>query len=115
MPRFDLELFLRLLQDYAITRANVVPPIVLALAKHPLVAKYDLHALLSINSGAAPLDASVEQAAGERLHCFVAQGYRLTETSPVVSAAPADPARRRGGSAGLLIPNTESRVIDPVS
>jgi acyl-CoA synthetase (AMP-forming)/AMP-acid ligase II len=115
MPRFDLELFLRLLQDYTITRANVVPPIVLALAKHPLVARYDLHALLSINSGAAPLDASVEQACGDRLKCFVGQGYGLTETSPVVSTTPVDPAKRRGGSAGLLIPNTECKVIDPVS
>ena len=115
MPRFDLELFLRLLQDYKITRANVVPPIVLAMAKHPLVAKYDLHALLSINSGAAPLDASVEQAASDRLNCFVAQGYGLTETSPVVSTTPIDPAKRRGGSAGLLIPNTECKVMDPAS
>jgi acyl-CoA synthetase (AMP-forming)/AMP-acid ligase II len=115
MPRFDLELFLRLMQDYAITRANVVPPIVLALAKHPLVARYDLHALLSITSGSAPLDAVVEQACGERLKCFVAQGYGLTETSPVVSTTPVDPARRRGGSAGLLIPNTECKVMDPVS
>jgi acyl-CoA synthetase (AMP-forming)/AMP-acid ligase II len=115
MPRFDLELFLRLMQDYAITRANVVPPIILALAKHPLVARYDLHALLSVNSGAAPLDAAVEQACGDRLKCFVAQGYGLTETSPVVSTTPIDPARRRGGSAGLLIPNTECKVMDPVS
>ena len=115
MPRFDLELFLRLMQDYAITRANVVPPIVLALAKHPLVARYDLRALLSINSGAAPLDASVEQACSDRLKCFVAQGYGLTETSPVVSTTPVDPFRRRGGSAGLLIPNTECKVMDPSS
>src|SRR2546430_4018713 len=115
MPRFDLELFLRLLQDYGITRANVVPPIVLALAKHPLVARYDLRALQSINSGAAPLDASVEQACGDRLKCFVAQGYGLTETSPVVSTTPVDPARRRSGSAGLLIPNTECQGMDPAS
>ena len=115
MPRFDLELFLRLLQDYKVTRANVVPPIVLALAKHPLVAKYKLQASLSINSGAAPLDASVEQACGDRLNCFVAQGYGLTETSPVVSTTPVDPARRRGGSAGILIPNTECKVMDTAS
>src|SRR5512132_3528226 len=36
MPRFDLEAFLRVLQDQRITRAFLVPPIVLALAKHPL-------------------------------------------------------------------------------
>ncbi len=37
MPRFDLAEFLRVLQDYRITRVCVVPPIVLALVKHPLV------------------------------------------------------------------------------
>jgi acyl-CoA synthetase (AMP-forming)/AMP-acid ligase II len=42
MPRFDLAEFLRVIQDYRITRAYVVPPIVLALAKHPLVDKFDL-------------------------------------------------------------------------
>ena len=115
MPRFDLELFLKIMQDYGITRANLVPPIILALAKHPIVDKYKLGSLLSINSGAAPLDASVELACAERLSCFVAQGYGLTETSPVISATPVDPAQHRPGSAGLLLPNTESKVMDPVS
>jgi acyl-CoA synthetase (AMP-forming)/AMP-acid ligase II len=115
MPRFDLEQFLQLLQQHRITRAYLVPPIVLALAKHPLVANYDLGSLLSINSGAAPLGGNLEQACADRLHCFVAQGYGLTETSPVVSTTPIDPAIRRPGSAGLLIPNTECKVVDPLS
>ncbi|TMD38941.1 MAG: 4-coumarate--CoA ligase family protein [Chloroflexi bacterium] len=115
MPRFDLEQFLALMQQHAITRAYLVPPIVLALAKHPLVSKYDLGSLLSINSGAAPLGATLEQACADRLNCFVAQGYGLTETSPVVSTTPIDPAQRRAGSAGLLIPNTECKVVDPAS
>ena len=54
VPRFDLEQFLALLQDQRITQAYVAPPIVLALAKHPLVDKYDLSALKSVFSGAAP-------------------------------------------------------------
>src|SRR5205823_2851165 len=113
--RFDLEQFLQLLQQHAVTRAYLVPPIVLALAKHPLVEKYNLGSLRSINSGAAPLGGNVEQACGDRLDCFVAQGYGLTETSPVVSTTPIDPAQRRAGSAGLLIPNTECKVVDPAS
>ena len=115
MPRFDLEGFLRLIQEQRITRAYLVPPIVLALAKHPLVDRYDLSSLVSINSGAAPLDASVEQACAQRIGCFTAQGYGLTETSPVVSATPVDEARLRPGSAGLLIPNTEACVVDPIT
>src|SRR5262249_36102325 len=41
MPRFELMEFLRILQDYRVTFAHLVPPIVLALAKHPAVASYD--------------------------------------------------------------------------
>src|SRR5689334_12584582 len=83
MPRFDLEQFLQLMQQHEVTRAYLVPPIVLALAKHPLVDKYKLGSLRSINSGAAPLGENIEEACENRLHCFVAQGYGLTETSPV--------------------------------
>ncbi len=115
MPRFDLEEFLRLLQDHRITRAYVAPPIVLALAKHPLVAKYDLSELKSVFSGAAPLDASMEEACTERLGCEVIQGWGLTETSPVVTTNYNTPRGPRPGSVGVPLPNTELRVVDPAT
>jgi acyl-CoA synthetase (AMP-forming)/AMP-acid ligase II len=115
MPRFDLEQFLRLLQDQRITRAYVAPPIVLALAKHPLVDSYDLSSLKSIFSGAAPLDASLEQACAERLGCEVMQGWGLTETSPVVTTNYNTPQGPRPGSVGVPLPNTEMRVVDPAT
>src|SRR5439155_1287953 len=59
MPKFELESFLQLLQDHRITRAHIVPPIILALAKHPLVDRYDLSSVRLIMSGAAPLDAGL--------------------------------------------------------
>jgi acyl-CoA synthetase (AMP-forming)/AMP-acid ligase II len=115
MPRFDLEGFLRILQDYRITRAFVVPPIVLALAKHPMVDGYDLSALQSIVSGAAPLDAGLERACADRLGCLVVQGWGLTETSPVVTGNLNAPKGPRPGSVGVLLPNTEVRVVDPAT
>jgi acyl-CoA synthetase (AMP-forming)/AMP-acid ligase II len=66
MPRFDLEQFLTILQDYRVTAAAVVPPIMLALAKHPLVDRFDLSALQFIGSGAASLDAELEEACAKR-------------------------------------------------
>jgi acyl-CoA synthetase (AMP-forming)/AMP-acid ligase II len=115
MPRFDLEGFLGTLQDHRITRAYVAPPIVLALARHPLVDKYDLSSLDSILSGAAPLDAALEQACGRRLDAVIGQGWGLTETSPVVTTTFGAPAGPRPGSVGVLIPNTEARVVDPAT
>lgn len=37
MMRFELQPFLELIQKYKVTRMNLVPPILIALAKHPLV------------------------------------------------------------------------------
>jgi acyl-CoA synthetase (AMP-forming)/AMP-acid ligase II len=115
MPRFDLEDFLRILQEQRITQAFLVPPIVLALAKHPMVDKYDLSSLEFIMSGAAPLDAGLERAASGRLGCEVTQGWGLTETSPVLTTNAGAPLGPRPGTVGVPLPNTELRVVDPAT
>jgi acyl-CoA synthetase (AMP-forming)/AMP-acid ligase II len=110
MPRFELDGFLGLMQQHRVTFACLVPPIVVALAKHPDVDRFDLSGLTHIMSGAAPLDASVADKAAGRLRCSVLQGYGLTETSPVLSAPVRDRARGRADSVGLILPNTEIRI-----
>jgi len=115
LPKFELEPFLGLLQQYRITRAFVVPPLVLALAKHPAVDGYDLSSLRFMFSGAAPLDAALETACTRRLGCGVTQGYGLTEASPVTHATSDEPGKAKPGTIGTLLPNTECRIVDPVS
>lgn len=112
MPRFDLEQFLSLHQEHGITRSFVAPPIVLAMAKHPMVDEYDLSKLEQVFSGAAPLSAELAQEAGERLGCEVVQGYGMTELSPVSHLTP--PGMFKPGSAGVTAPNTDVRIVDPV-
>ena len=111
MPRFDLEQFLQILQDHKVTRAYLVPPIILALAKHPIVGNYDLSSLTQVFSGAAPLSAELAAEAAARIECEVVQGYGLTETSPVTHATP--PGRAKPGSIGVTVSNTEIRIVDP--
>ncbi len=112
MPRFDLELFLRLLEKHEVTRAHLVPPIVLALAKHPLVEQFKFPKLKTIMSGAAPLGPELAEACAKRLGCTVKQGYGLTETSPVTHVNPDPPGRVVPGSIGITLPNTECRIMD---
>ncbi len=112
MPRFDLEQFLGLIEKHRITRMHLVPPIILALAKHPLVEKFDLSSLKVIVSGAAPLGEEVARTAAQRVGALVKQGYGLTETSPVTHLNPDDPAKVKLASVGPPIPNTECRVVD---
>jgi len=113
LPRFELEAFLDIMQKHRISVANLVPPIVLALAKHPVVDKYDLSSLRLIISGAAPLGADVAEACARRIKCDVQQGYGLTETSPVTHVNLKDP--ERFASIGPLLPNTECRIVDPAT
>lgn len=56
LERFTLEDWLGTIQKYKITFAFVVPPIVLALAKDPIVDKYNLKSMKMLNSGAAPYE-----------------------------------------------------------
>ena len=45
MSSFELPLFLKTIQDHEVTRGHVVPPIALALAKHPIIDNYNLSSL----------------------------------------------------------------------
>ena len=110
VPRFDLQQCLELIQQHRITRLFAVPPIVLALAKHPLVDQYDLSSLRQVFSGAAPLGAELAQEASHRINCEVVQGYGMTEMSPVSHVT------RMGGfkpgTCGVTVANTECRIVD---
>ena len=113
MPRFDLEQCLQTLQKYRVTFAPLVPPIVLALAKNPVVDKYELTSLRTIFSGAAPLPEKLAKNVSARLGCLVVQGYGLTETSPVTHAMRVHgPFPIKAASIGPPIPNTEVKVVD---
>jgi acyl-CoA synthetase (AMP-forming)/AMP-acid ligase II len=112
MPRFDLEGFLKAAQDYGVSMAHLVPPIVLALSKHPIVENYKLPRLKTIFSGAAPLGADLTRACMQRLNCQVRQGYGMTETSPVTHSSPSELSQIKFGSVGVCAPNTECKIID---
>jgi acyl-CoA synthetase (AMP-forming)/AMP-acid ligase II len=109
MPVFHLETFLQTLQDYRITGAHVAPPIVVALAKHPVVDRYDLSALRYLFSGAAPLSRELSEAVTARLGCVVRQAYGASEISPAANITPEHHIKE--GSVGPLLPNTVAKIL----
>jgi acyl-CoA synthetase (AMP-forming)/AMP-acid ligase II len=111
--RFDLEQYLSAIQTHRITFSHLVPPILVALAKHPLVDQYDVSSLEGIMSGAAPLGGELAHAVEKRLGCVVGQGYGLTETSPVTHTAPNQRIGQTPHDAiGPSLPNTEIMIVD---
>lgn len=59
MEKFDFETVLRNVEKYRITHLNLVPPVMVMLAKRPETKKYDLSSVVSVGSGAAPLSREV--------------------------------------------------------
>ncbi|XP_002991507.2 4-coumarate--CoA ligase-like 7 [Selaginella moellendorffii] len=107
--KFDLLHMLQCIQRFKITSLPMVPPIVVALLKHPAVESYDLSSLKRAASGAAPL-------AKETLEAFLAkfpqiqefsQAYGMTETTGLGASGEAP-----FGSAGLLTANHEAKVTN---
>ena len=111
MEKFDLEQWCANVQKHKITFAYVVPPVVLRLAKDPIVSKYDLSSLRMMNSGAAPLTREIVETLWNRLKLPVKQGYGLSETSPTTHTQPWDRWRTTMGSVGTLLANQTAKYV----
>jgi acyl-CoA synthetase (AMP-forming)/AMP-acid ligase II len=114
LSRFDFEQYLQLIQDYRVTRTFATPPILVQLAKNPVVANYDLSSLGLITSGAAPLSAETEALVRERVGCQINQGYGMTEVVPSHICPDNVPASKQG-SVGMCVANHEAMVVAPES
>ena len=86
MPRFVLEELCQSIQASRITVAYVVPPVILLLAKHPAVDKYNLTALRVMHSAAAPLMIDLIKIMYERLKVPISQTYGMSEASPAITS-----------------------------
>ena len=109
--RFHLQDFLQYIQKYKVTKAHIVPPIVLQMAKDPLVAKYDLSSLKECVVAAAPLGKEISHQFRKRLAGIeIKQAYGMTEMSPISHMTPS--SNIIDGSVGCLVPNTQAKIID---
>ncbi|MGV9612207.1 AMP-binding protein [Nocardia xishanensis] len=117
MSKFELDDMLQVVADRRCTYLFIAPPVAVAIAKHPLDAGLDLSSIRMVISGAAPLDAALARTVSDRLGCPVRQGYGMSELSPVSHAIPAGQAGDSIdlGSVGFPVPNTENKLVDPVS
>uniref|UniRef100_A0A1U9WSG4 4-coumarate:coenzyme A ligase 2 n=1 Tax=[Ixeris] dentata var. albiflora TaxID=190261 RepID=A0A1U9WSG4_9ASTR len=117
MPKFEIRSLLELIQRYRVTVAAVVPPMVLSLAKNPMVGSYDLSSIRVVLSGAAPLGKELEDGLRRRVpQAIFGQGYGMTEAGPVLSMSAAfakQPLPTKSGSCGSVVRNAELKVIDP--
>lgn len=113
VPGFDPRVFLESIPKYKVNLTFLVPPILLFLNKHPMVAKADLSSLNQVMSAAAPLGAEmVEEFYSKHPQCTVGQGYGMTETGPVITINPISSCLTKPASTGIPVSNTELKIVD---
>lgn len=111
MPSFELEKYCSIVQEPRITFTNVVPRIILALAKDPIVQHYELSSLRMLTSAAAPLKKDLVEMLYRRLKIPVVQAYGLSETSPGSHNQRWDEWDKGMGSIGRPLPNMEAKIV----
>lgn len=93
----------------------MVPPLMVFLAKHPLVDNYDISSVRELLCGAAPLSKETEDAVYKRLHknksLNIRQGYGMSETT--LSTLMQRDDLRKPGSVGTVLKGIWVKVIDP--
>ncbi len=111
LPRFELKAFLSALTRTGINILPAVPTLIAALAKAGKLAEPHLGALEVVISGGAALPNETRAAFAKVSKALLAEGYGLTEASPVVCCAalrvPSKPM-----SIGQPLPATDVRFVD---
>ncbi|XP_035896412.1 4-coumarate--CoA ligase 1-like [Anopheles stephensi] len=115
LPKFEDFLYLGCIETYRCNTLLSVPPIVLFLAKHPLVDSYDLTSVRTIICGAAPLSRETEELVLQRLpHVqHIRQGYGMSELTLATLIQSGED--HKPGSVGRVQIGTQVKVVDPTT
>jgi len=111
IPKYDVEQVLTAIRTYRPTYFPAVPTIFVSLLSHPNVLEFGLDQVRHFNSGGAPCPVDVIDEFERRIGRTLNEGYGLSETSPVTHSTP-QLARRKPGTVGLPIPDTDIKVVD---
>jgi len=83
--KFDVEHFLRSVQELRITHVFMVPAMINMVLAHPALGRYDLSSLKALSYGAAPMAPSRIAEAWERIGPILSQGYGGSEMTSGVT------------------------------
>jgi len=114
LPRFDPLTALESIQKHKVTVFCGVPTMYAVLLANPELARFDLTSIRVCISGASTLPPQVQKKFMDTTGGFLAEGYGLTEASPVTHCSPVDRTMKtvKVGSIGLPLPDTDAKIFD---
>ena len=111
VPKFDVEMVIDIIDKTKPTSFPGVPTMFIALVNYYNVKKFDLSCFNICSSGSAPLPIEIINRFNEISGTSVAEGFGLSEASPVTHRNPVE-GLQKIGSIGIPIPNTDARIVD---
>jgi len=109
-PR-DIPGFIKELGKYKVNMFPAVNTLYNGLLNHPDFAKLDFSLLKASLGGGMAVQKAVADKWIQATGCPIAEGYGLSETSPVATSNPAD-MTEYSGTIGLPIPSTDIAILD---
>ncbi|XP_050235390.1 probable CoA ligase CCL5 [Mercurialis annua] len=116
LSKFEIQEMLSLIERYRATDLPLVPPILMAMINgaDQMKSKYDFSSLKTVLSGGAPLGKEVIEGFAEKYPTVrILQGYGLTESTGIGASTDTLDESRRYGTAGLLSPSMEAKIVEP--
>ena len=112
VPKPHPEQLLEAIGKYKPTFAPLVPTMYIGILNHANIDRTPLTSIKGCFSGSAPLPVEVIRDFEKRTGAVIVEGYGLTETSPVTHINPFAGGKRKAGSIGLPIPDTQCRIVE---
>ncbi len=112
VPKPQPEQLLEAIGKYKPTFAPLVPTMYIGILNHANIDRTPLTSIKGCFSGSAPLPVEVIRDFEKRTGAVIVEGYGLTETSPVTHISPFAGGKRKAGSIGLPISDTECRIVE---
>jgi long-chain acyl-CoA synthetase len=113
LPNFEPRRFLETLSKYRCTYTGGVPAVfTLLLQQRDLLESLDFSALKGMKIGSAPTARELQEAVEAAFKVPVRESYGLTEGGPVMIGSPTDGRDVPKGSAGLIWPEGEVKLVD---
>ncbi|KAJ6781466.1 hypothetical protein PWT90_02670 [Aphanocladium album] len=111
MPKFDFGEFMKHMTELKINTFFTVPPIYLAIAKHPAV-REQFFQMMQATVGAAPVSAELRTEANKKMpNLVIGQVWGLSETTGAATYTAVN-SEEEAGSLGKLLPNVSVRLVD---
>ncbi len=112
VPKPQPEPLLEAIGKFRPTFAPLVPTMYIGMLNNPLINKTDMTSIKGCFSGSAPLPVEVIRDFEKKTGAVIVEGFGMTESSPVTHINPFAGGKRKVGSIGLPISDTESRIVD---